>query len=179
MFLVPFGEYVPFQKYLFFAGKVVPEISDFTPGEYTTPFPLNGRRFAVDICFEVVFPQLARTFCKNGVSLLTTITNDAWFGKSSAPYQHFAMAVMRTIENRRYLIRAANTGISGIVDPYGRIIEKTDIFVPAVLSGKVRWVDEQTFYTKTGDWILYLSMIVSAIVLIKGVSNGSRVKANV
>src|SRR6185436_7842537 len=79
MFLVPFGEYVPFQKFLFFAGKVVPEISDFTPGEYHTPFPLNGRKFAVNICFEVVFPQLARTFCKNGVSLLTTITNDAWF----------------------------------------------------------------------------------------------------
>lgn len=179
MFLVPFGEYVPFQKLLFFAGKVVPEISDFTPGEYHTPFPLNGRKFAVNICFEVVFPQLARTFCKDGVSLLTTITNDAWFGKSSAPYQHFAMAVMRTIENRRYLVRAANTGISGIVDPYGRVIEKTDIFVQAVLSGKVRWVDEETFYTKTGDWILYLSMIVSVLVLIKGVSNGSRLKTNV
>ena len=89
------------------------------------------------------------------------------------------MAVMRTIENRRYLVRAANTGISGIVDPYGRIIEKTDIFVPAILSGKVRWIDEQTFYTKTGDWILYLSILVSVLMLIKGVSNGSRIKANV
>ncbi len=165
MYLVPFGEFVPFQKLLFFAGKVVPEISDFTPGEHPTPFPLNGKKFAVNICFEVVFPQLARTFCKNGVALLTTITNDAWFGKSSAPFQHFAMATMRAIENRRYLVRVANTGISGIVDPYGRIIQKSDIFVPAVLSGRVQWVEEETIYTQTGDWIVYLSAAVSVFVI--------------
>lgn len=185
MYLVPFGEYVPFQKLLFFAGKVVPEISDFTAGEQHTAFPLNGKKFAVNICFEVVFPQLARTFCKNGVALLTTITNDAWFGKSSAPYQHFAMATMRAIENRRYLVRAANTGISGIVDPYGRVIQKTDIFVPAVLSGRVQWIDEQTIYTQTGDWIVYLSAVVSILVLAatlrkkQGVKNGSGFEANV
>jgi apolipoprotein N-acyltransferase len=165
MYLVPFGEYVPFQKLLFFAGKVVPEISDFTAGETHTLFPLNGRKFAVNICFEVVFPQLSRTFVRNGATLLTTITNDAWFGKSCAPYQHFAMAVMRAIENRRYLVRAANTGISGIVDPYGRVLQRTDIFVPAVMSGKVQWIDETTFYTRLGDIVVYVSLVVAVIVL--------------
>jgi apolipoprotein N-acyltransferase len=166
MYLVPFGEYVPFQNLLFFAGKVVPEISDFTAGETHTLFPLNGRKFAVAICFEVVFPQLSRTFVRNGATLLTTITNDAWFGKSCAPYQHFAMAAMRAIENRRYLVRAANTGISGIVDPYGRVLQKTDIFVPSIMSGRVQWIDEQTLYTQFGDLILYISIAATALVLI-------------
>jgi apolipoprotein N-acyltransferase len=166
MYLVPFGEYVPFQKLLFFAGKVVPEISDFTAGDTHTMFPLKGRKFGVNICFEVVFPQLSRTFVRNGANLLTTITNDAWFGKSCAPYQHFAMACMRAIENKRYLVRAANTGISGIVDPYGRILQKTDIFVPAVLSGKVKWIDEMTLYSLLGDIVVYVSLGVAIIVLI-------------
>jgi apolipoprotein N-acyltransferase len=166
MYLVPFGEYVPFQKLLFFAGKVVPEISDFTAGEKHTLFPLNGRKFGVNICFEVVFPQLSRTFVRNGATLLTTITNDAWFGKSCAPYQHFAMAAMRAIENRRYLVRAANTGISGIVDPYGRVLQKTDIFIPAALTGHVKWIDEQTIYAHLGDIVVYLSLVVGVVFVI-------------
>jgi apolipoprotein N-acyltransferase len=160
IYLVPFGEFVPFKSFFFFADKLVPEISDFTPGFSYTEFPLDGKTFAVNICFEVVFPQLARILCQNGASLLVTITNDAWFGKTCAPYQHFAMSVMRSIETRRYLVRAANTGISGIVDPYGRIIQKTDIFVPASFLGQVRMIDEKTFYTKHGDLLIYFSIFI-------------------
>lgn len=160
IYLVPFGEFVPFNSILFFAGKVVPEISDFTAGESYTQFPLKGKTFAVNICFEVVFPQLARTLCRDGASLLVTVTNDAWFGKTCAPYQHFAMAAMRSIENRRYLVRAANTGISGVVDPYGRILQETPIFVPAKFLANVRFIEEKTFYTRHGDLLLYFSFFV-------------------
>lgn len=182
IYLVPFGEFVPFSSILFFAGKVVPEISDFTAGYKYTQFPLKGKSFAVNICFEVVFPQLARRLVRGGSSLLVTITNDAWFGNSSAPYQHFAMAAMRSIENRRYLVRAANTGISGIVDPYGRILQRTDIFVPATVRGEVKWVDEQTFYTKHGDWIVWVSVVISLVAaaaafIAKGEKRGSRIEA--
>jgi len=166
MYLVPFGEFVPFQSILFFAGKVVPEISNFSPGTNYNLFSVNGKKFGMHICFEVVFPQLSREFCKRGASLLTTITNDAWFGKSSAPYQHFAMAVMRSIENRRYLVRCANTGISGIVDPYGRILKTTPIYVEAETTGEVQWVDEQTFYTRCGDVIVYLAIAITLIAIL-------------
>lgn len=161
VYLVPFGEFVPLKSLLFFAGKVVPEISDFSGGEHYNTFVVDGRKFAVHICFEVVFPQLSRRFCLNGAGLLSTITNDAWFGNTAAPYQHFAMVVMRSIETRRYMVRAANTGISGFVDPYGRILQQTRLFVPAEISQTVKWVDEQTFYTKHGDLLVYLSFFVT------------------
>ncbi len=167
IYLVPFGEFVPLKSLFFFAGKVVPEISDFSPGESYTQFPLKGKTFAVNICFEVVFPQLARTLCKDGAGLLVTITNDAWFGKTCAPYQHFAMAAMRSIETRRYLVRAANTGISGIVDPYGRVLNQTGIFVPAKFLAKVHFVEEDTFYTEHGDILIYFSMLVVFVSLLR------------
>jgi apolipoprotein N-acyltransferase len=165
IYLVPFGEFVPLKPLFFFAGKVVPEISDFTAGETYTQFPLKGKTFALNICFEVVFPQLARTLCKGGAALLVTITNDAWFGKTCAPYQHFAMATMRAIETRRYLVRAANTGISGVVDPYGRILRKTDIFVPAKFLAQVQFVEEKTFYTEHGDILIYVSICIIFVAL--------------
>jgi apolipoprotein N-acyltransferase len=97
--------------------------------------------------------------------LLATITNDAWFGDTAAPHQHFAMAVMRAIESRRYMVRAANTGISGIVDPYGRILHKSALFVPAKIVGDVQWIHEQTLYTRWGDVLIYFSMIVCALAI--------------
>ncbi len=166
MYLVPFGEFVPLRSILFFAGKVVPEISDFSPGKNYSLFPVQDHQFAVHICFEVVFPQLTREFCLRGASLLVNITNDAWFGDSSAPRQHFAMAAMRAIENRRYMVRAANTGISGIIDPYGRVLQATDVFVPALVFGKVKLMQEQTFYARHGDLLVYGSIFICIAVLI-------------
>jgi apolipoprotein N-acyltransferase len=168
VYLVPFGEFVPFKNIFFFAGKMVPEISDFTAGTNYQPFLIKGHKVSINICFEVVFPQLSREFCRRGATLLATITNDAWFGNTAAPYQHFAQSVMRAIENRRYLVRAANTGISGFVDPYGRILQTTKLFVPAAISGEIRWISEQTFYTRYGDWLVYLSMTISSAALLGG-----------
>ena len=116
---------------------------------------LGGNRLSTAICYEVVYPDLVASFARRGSQLLTTITNDAWYGHSSAPHQHFWQATLRAVEQGRYLIRAANTGISGIVDPYGRVVAKTPIFEQAVVSGEVRYLDGPTVYGRTGDAFAY------------------------
>ncbi|HYM26147.1 MAG TPA: apolipoprotein N-acyltransferase, partial [Vicinamibacterales bacterium] len=136
MHLVPFGEYVPLRNLLFFAAPLVESIgAGFVSGSEATVLPVDGHRLSVSICYEVVYPDLVRDFVLGGSELLTTITNDAWFGATSAPYQHFEQASMRAIEEGRYLVRAANTGISGIVDPYGRVLAKSGLYEQTVVVG--------------------------------------------
>jgi apolipoprotein N-acyltransferase len=114
----------------------------------------------------VVYPELVRQFVAGGSELLATITNDAWFGPTSAPYQHFQQASMRAIENGRYLVRSANTGISGIVDPYGRVVAQTSIFEPAVLVGEARYLQTSTFYSRHGDVVAYASLVATLALLV-------------
>jgi apolipoprotein N-acyltransferase len=123
----------------------------------------NGHAVSVAICYEVVYPALVRQFVVEGSELLATITNDAWFGETSAPYQHFEQASMRAIENGRYLVRAANTGISGIVDPYGRVLQRTDIFQPAVSIGDARFLTTTTFFTRHGELAAYLAVVLTLV----------------
>jgi apolipoprotein N-acyltransferase len=163
--LVPFGEYVPLKKLLFFAAPLVEAVSDFSPGLDLTLLPIAGHQVSTAICYEVVYPDLVRRFVRNGSELLTTITNDAWFGHTSAPYQHFAQASMRAIENGRYLVRAANTGISGIVDPYGRVVAESRIFEPAVIVGEARFLRSATIYTRIGDVFAYASTVATLALL--------------
>jgi apolipoprotein N-acyltransferase len=120
----------------------------------------------VAICYEVVYPALVRQFVSAGSELLTTITNDAWFGRTSAPYQHFEQAAMRAIEEGRYLVRAANTGISGIVDPYGRVLAKTSIYERAVVVGEARFLHGTTIYARVGDVVGYLSLALTVALLL-------------
>ena len=153
--LVPFGEYVPMQP-LFtlggrFAAKLVQEVSDFTPGEEATTGVVDGHRVGGFICYEAIFPSLVRRFGAGGAELLVNITNDAWYGTTSAPHQHLAMAAFRAVENRRYLVRAANTGITAVVDPRGRVLEPTRLFETTVLVREVPLVAETTFYTRHGN----------------------------
>jgi len=166
MHLVPFGEYVPLKELLFFAGPLVEAVGPFSAGVDPTLLPVNGHPISVAICYEVVYANLIRQFVVRGSALLTTITNDAWFGKTSAPYQHFAQASMRAIEEGRYLVRSANTGISGIVDPYGRVVAQTSIFQPAVLVGDARFLRESTFYARHGDVVAYASAVVTLVALV-------------
>ena len=126
--LVPFGEYVPFQRLLFFVGPLVEAVSAFSPGTRVTMLPVEGHMVSTAICYEVTYPALQREAVRQGSEMLTTITNDAWYGESSAAFQHFEMAAMRAIEQGRYLVRSANTGISGIIDPYGRVLIRTSLF---------------------------------------------------
>ena len=150
--LVPFGEYVPFKRLLWFAEKLTAGAGDFSKGE-TGPVPLKfgTGTTGVLICFEIIFPDIARAFVRNGADILTTMTNDAWFGRTQAALQHFSMAVFRAVENRRSVVRAANTGISGFIDPSGTILEKTDIFTACALTRQVPVMSGQTFYTRHGD----------------------------
>ena len=141
MHLVPFGEYVPLKRLLFFVGPIVEAVSDFTPGDVPVLLPVGNHIASTAICYEVIYASLIRQFVVDGSELLTTITNDAWYGRSSAPYQHWDQAPMRAIENGRYLARAANTGISGFVDPYGRVLARSDMFEQALVVEDLRFVE--------------------------------------
>jgi apolipoprotein N-acyltransferase len=149
--LVPFGEFFPLQRWLSSFAPLVERQAPFAEGTSVVMLPIGNHQASTAICYEVVFPELARQAVLNGSELLTTITNDGWYGRSSAPYQHFAMASMRAIEQGRYLARAANTGISGIVDPYGRVVQRSEIFQEAGLVGEVRFLKARTIYASLGD----------------------------
>ena len=163
--LVPFGEYVPFKEWLPFIGKIVEHVGDFTPGRKGDTLKMGDHRVGVQICYEIIFPPLSREMVKNGAGLLANITNDAWYGKTAAPYQHFSMIVFRAVENKRSLARSANTGISGFVDPAGRIMAKTRLFEDAALTRDLPILKEMTFYTRLGDLFAMGCVMLSLLVL--------------
>jgi apolipoprotein N-acyltransferase len=165
MHLVPFGEYVPWKDLLFFVGPLVESVSDFSAGEQITMLPVGDRMITTAICFEVVFPELIRAGVLQGSELLTTITNDAWYGHSSAPHQHFELATMRAIEQGRYLARAANTGISGIVDPYGRVVTRSALFETTVVMGEVRLLRGLTVYARIGDLAPQAAVLITLLAI--------------
>jgi apolipoprotein N-acyltransferase len=166
MQLVPFGEYVPFKQILFFVGPLVEAVSDFSPGEEAVVFEDGTKRFSVAICYESVYPWVSRAFVERGSRLLMTITNDAWFGRSSAAYQHFDQGALRAIEQGRFVVRAANTGFTGAVDPYGRVLAKTRLFEPAAITVDVRLLDYRTIYSRLGDVAVWLSLGLTAAVVV-------------
>ena len=163
MHLVPFGEYVPLKQLLPFVGPLVEAVSDFSPGLEPVLLPVGDRRLSVAICYEVVYPWLIRTFVLGGSELLVTITNDAWYGTTSAAYQHWEQASLRAIEHGRYLVRAANTGITGIVDPYGRVIARTRLFETDVVTGDIRWSTRRTLYATMGDLMAWISLALMVL----------------
>jgi apolipoprotein N-acyltransferase len=156
--LVPFGEYVPLRRIFFFLDKLVVGIGDFGRGRAATVFSLDGVRFSVMICYEVIFPGEVREFVGGGAALLVNVTNDAWFGRSGAPYQHLAMAAMRAVENGTYLVRAANTGVTAVIAPNGEILAQTGIFTEASLVGTIRARQGQTPYTRYGDVLAWVCL---------------------
>ena len=162
MHLVPFGEYVPFQALLSFASPLVEAVAPFSAGTSPTTLPIGGHRASTAICYEIIYPGLVRSFVLAGSELLTTITNDAWYGRSAAPHQHFQQATMRAIEQGRYLVRAANTGISGVVDPYGRVLARSALFETAVMVEDVRLLTGLTLYGRMGDLLAYLCLVATA-----------------
>jgi apolipoprotein N-acyltransferase len=162
--LVPFGEYVPLRSVLFFIDKLVTGIGDYVPGKQYIRAETGFGSFATLICYEIIFPGLVRKFYTKGGDFIVNITNDAWFGRTSGPYQHFGMAVFRAIENRKPVIRCANTGISGFIDSNGRILATTPLFERLVLPGAVKTDETLSFYTKYGDLFSYLCIVLSIII---------------
>jgi apolipoprotein N-acyltransferase len=166
MHLVPFGEYVPFKRFLFFAESLTKEVGEFAPGAEYTISPMDGHSISTAICYESIFPDLVRRFVKKGSELLVVITDDGWFGRSSAPYQHLRMGVVRAVENRRWMVRTANTGISAIVDPYGKIEAETPLGERMILDGNVQFRTDRTLYTEYGDVFAYANVLAVAVLVL-------------
>ena len=154
MHLVPFGEYVPLRKMLFFANKLVHEVGTFAFGTKDTP--LIGRlRYGPAICYEIVFPQIPRTQVVHGAEVLVTITNDAWYDGTSAPRQHLNQARLRAVETDRFLLRAATTGISAFIDPTGRIVEELPMNRQGTINATFQARHSTTAYVRFGDWFVW------------------------
>jgi apolipoprotein N-acyltransferase len=149
--LVPFGEYVPFKKWLPFLGKIVAQVGDFHAGPPGGILTYGDHRIGPLICYDGIFPELARAAVDNGADLLVNLTNDAWYGRTSAPYQHLVQYVFRAVETRRSLIRATNTGISAFILPNGKIENATGLFENAVRVQTVACLKLRTVYVRIGD----------------------------
>ena len=164
--LVPYGEYVPLRRFFPFVEKLAVGIGDFLPGEGFEPLSLDGERAGILICYEAIFPEISRAYREKGASFLVNLTNDAWFGKSSAPYQHLAITTFRAVENRLFIIRAANTGISVFIAPTGEILSRTRLFETTVLEGILHVMEGRTFYSRFGDLFVYLCMAFFVMICI-------------
>ena len=148
--LVPYGEYVPLKKYMPFLAPLVEAAGDFTPGQVGSPLEAGEIKAGVLICYESIFPGIGRRWVENGANVLVNLTNDAWYGKSSAPYQSWAMTVLRSVETRRSLVRSANTGISGVIDPLGRIKSESELFVAWADTIEVPLMKERSLFVAGG-----------------------------
>jgi apolipoprotein N-acyltransferase len=172
--LVPYGEYVPLRNIFPFIRKLTAGMGDFSMGTGYKPLVMDNKKIGILICYEGILPFAARMYKKGGTELLVNITNDAWFGATSAPFQHFSMSILRAVETRLYLIRAANTGISGIVDPQGRVISETKIFERASLDGKVKFSNIRTIYAQHGDILVIICFILVFFYFILVIKGGIR-----
>jgi apolipoprotein N-acyltransferase len=163
--LVPFGEHIPFDRYIPLFRKIDLGEGDYSPGSEFTVFKTRAGDFSCLICFESIFPELARTFVRRGARLLVNITNDGWFGRISGPQQHNDMAILRAVENNVPLARSSNTGISMVVDGYGRILAETPLFVESYLVRRVPAGTGRTPYQSLGDILPALGLILLPLLL--------------
>jgi apolipoprotein N-acyltransferase len=182
--LVPFGEYVPLRRLLTFASQLTAEVGGYQAGtEYSTgelpdePAPWEMRKpgpphkFGTFICFEAIFPNLVRQFTVGGAELLVNISNDGWYGRSAAPDQHLAMARVRAVENRRWLLRATNNGYTVAIDPYGREVARLDADVRGVLRAPFSFRSDRTLYSRWGDWFAWLCVVVALVFVVMRKTN--------
>jgi apolipoprotein N-acyltransferase len=166
MHLVPFGEYVPAWAFPEKIGKLTAEVGNFVPGTSYRVAPTPEGAIGVFICYEDIFPQLVRRIALAGAQVLVNISNDAWYGDSAAAYQHLEMARFRAIENRRYLLRATNDGITVSIDPYGRVEKRVARYRTTVLPANFSYRRGQTFYTKHGDAFAWLCTVLAGVMVL-------------
>jgi apolipoprotein N-acyltransferase len=170
--LLPFNEYLPYSDTINWSWIDVPNVSTTLPGKKFTVFQGPDFRFSAPICWENIFPELPREFVKNGAQFLVNITNEAWFGRSVGPQHYVISSIFRAVENRVFVVRCANTGISCFIDPYGRVVDRVkneknqDIFISGVLTETVIPMDSKTIYTRYGDWLVWLCIGCSVIFMI-------------
>jgi len=166
---------VPLKKLLFFVDKMAEGIGDFSTGDMVKTLDMPGTKIGTLICYEGVFPNLTRKIVREGATLLVNITNDAWFGNTSAPYQHLSMYSLRAVENRVPVIRAANTGVSAFIDVRGMIISRTGIFEKGYLKNRLETpgIDSPiTFYTRFGNLFAYLCALITSLIFAKVMFRG-------
>jgi apolipoprotein N-acyltransferase len=177
--LVPFGEYVPYAGLLSFAGHLTRNVSSFSRGTERTVFPLASptggpaHRFSVFICYEAVFASEIRLFAKNGAEVFVNISDDGWYGDTSAPWQHLNMARMRAIENRRWIVRDTNSGVTASIDPMGRVVESVPRHELVALTADYGYRSDLTFYTRHGDVFAALCAIACGIIAVASTVLGS------
>ena len=161
--LVPFGEYIPFKQLIFFARKLTGRVSEFSRGGQRKVFLLHGHRYGVFICYEAVFADQVREFSAHGAEVLVNISDDGWYGDTSAPWQHLNMARMRAIENRRWILRDTNNGITAAIDPYGRVRQSIPRHAVDALPALFGFRSDITFYTAHGDLFAWLCVLFSVV----------------
>jgi apolipoprotein N-acyltransferase len=165
--LVPFGEYIPVKRLFFFAETISKDVGEFQAGRDFRIIDIGNHPSNAIICFEAAFPGLVRRFVEKGSQVIVNLTNDGWYGRSAAPYQHLAIARWRAVENRRYLLRAANSGFSAIIEPTGRVQSVTGLMQEGICEGRFAFLSEKTIYTRYGDIGVYLcaAIFIAAIFL--------------
>lgn len=162
--LMPFGEFIPFASYFPWIRKLSPQTAGFTAGRDISIFDIDGKgRVGQLICYEDLVTDMPRTTTQGGAELLVTILNDAWYGNTAAPHQHQALALMRTIENRRYLLRGSNSGVTSIIDAAGRVVQEGPLFASTVLIDSIPRLQLASIYTRTGDLFAWAVVIAAAI----------------
>jgi apolipoprotein N-acyltransferase len=178
--LLPFGEYLPLKDSIPWSWIRVPKLANYEAGSEHTVFQFDGSPFGVNVCWEMGFPELVRNMVKNGAEFMVNLTNMAWFGKTAAPYHMLSVSIFRAVENRLFMVRCANTGVSCIIDPYGRIVGRVrdangeDIFVRGALTGTVVPMRSRTLYTQYGDWFVWVSFFLSIVFLATGLAKALR-----
>ena len=165
MRLVPFGEYVPYKPLFFFAGSLLGNLP-FVPGEQRRLLDSGGKRYGVFICYESIFGDDIRHFVDDGAQVLVNISDDGWYGDSSAPWEHLDMVRMRAIENGRWVLRATNTGVTVAIDPLGRITAQMPRHIRGSMRVKFGYLDGKTFYTRYGDWFGWFCALVGGVMLV-------------
>ena len=162
MHLVPFGEYTPYKKLFFFAGSLLEEVGLFDPGKRRSVFNDGGHTYGTFICYESIFGDEVREFAKMGADVLVNISNDGWYGDTSAAWQHLNMVRMRAIENHRWVLRATNTGVTAAIDPYGRVTMAAPRHIRTSLRVGFEYEKDVTFYARYGDLFAYFCGLVTA-----------------
>ena len=168
MHLVPFGEYTPFPQLLSFAGSLTDQVGHMTPGKHRVVFAANGHRYGVFICYESIFADEVRRFVKQGADVLVNISDDGWYGDTSAPWQHLNMTRMRAIENDRWVLIATNNGVTAVINPYGQVVQSAPRHVETSLLARFNYRTRQTFYTRHGDLFAWLCAIIAIVLAVDG-----------
>lgn len=164
MHLVPFGEYVPFRRIFFFAKDLLNEVGTFEPGTRRSVFKTGSNVYGTFICYESIFGDEVRQYAQEGADVLVNISNDGWYGDTSAPWQHLNMVRMRAIENHRWVLRATNTGVTAAIDPSGRVTEAAPRHLRTSIRVHFGYEHDLTFYSSHGDLFAYACAIVASAV---------------